>query len=83
MFSLILQTVIITQMLSTGEEGVQASYCISSNGSPRPVSTITSDPRPVFEARPVFKVQLVLVHPHYDELMVTLCVFHRNNKHVC
>jgi len=27
--------------------------------------------------------RLVLVHPHCDELMVILCVFHRNNKHVC
>jgi len=44
---------------------------------PVSISTITSDPRPVFQAR------LVLVHPHYDERMVTLCVFHRNNNHVC
>ena len=25
----------------------------------------------------------LLAHSRYDELMVTLCVFHRNNKHVC
>jgi len=33
-----------------------------------------SDPRSVFEARLVFKAQLVLVDPHYDELTVSLCV---------
>jgi len=27
-----------------------------------------SDPRPVFEARPVFKARLVLVPPHHDYL---------------
>ena len=35
--------------------------------APASISTITSDPRPVFQAR------LILVHPHYDELAVTLC----------
>ena len=52
---------------------------------PACISTIMSDPRPVFEARPVFKARPLLAHSHYDELMVTLslCVFHRNNKHVC
>ena len=50
--------------------------------APASVSRIMSDLRPVFEAWPVFKAWLVLVHPHYDKLMVTLCVFHRNNKHV-
>jgi len=48
-----------------------------------------SDPRPmfeawpVFEARAVFKARPLLAHSHYDELMLTLCVFHRNSKHVC
>ena len=46
---------------------------------PASISTIMSDPRPVFEARPVFKARPLLAHSHYDELMVTLCVFHRNN----
>ena len=36
-----------------------------------------SDPRPVFEARPVFKARPLLAHSHYDELMVTLCPFHK------
>ena len=58
-------------------------YHISSNRSPpASVSTITSDPRPVFEARPVFKAGLVLEHPHYDELTVTLCISQKQ-KHVC
>jgi len=35
-------------------------------------STITSDPRPVFKAQPIFKARLVLIHPHYNEWMVTL-----------
>ena len=43
--------------------------------SPASISTIMSDPRPVLEAQPL------LAHSHYDELIVTLCVFHRNNKH--
>jgi len=43
-----------------------------------------SDPRPVFEARPVLKARPLLAHSHYDELMVTLCVFQKKNiKHVC
>ena len=47
--------------------GLLSGYRISSNRSPlASISTITSDPRPVFEARPVFKARLVLVHPHYE-----------------